>query len=614
MSNSDLTSQDSRFKPSLIVGLGGHIDHGKTSLVRALTGKDTRRALERKLGMTQDINFAHFTTTTGIEVAITDVPGHERYLRNMVAGASQIDVMLLVVAATEGCMAMTITHTQIAVAMGVERIIVCITKADMVSKRELEQVEEEVLETIMDCSGLVPDIITTSIYDEASVDDVKRHLCQYAQEIDSPADATQASSSLYIDRSFSIQGVGTVITGTLSQGVLAVGDKVVLEPDGIEGKIRAVQAIGNHVAQIEGKNRVALILKGIPKQKLVRGSLLRAAKNKNIRVVTQCIIKPCINQTLSNCLGQIPMNRRPNKRVLACLGTKAIEATLIKVNGGRFYRVVFDTKMPVQLNQNMVFLALNEGKVLAAGMIAWDEHVPRSSKRALLQQLDRMYSARGNIDRVTITLRSMGYCKSSEPLEMIDNAFSQKGYIIEQDWFNQVEEQAYKTISAHRTLSNTELAHLLELELGITEIILLNLKQKAKIVRFNGKWQLGDGESEDDLSSEELQLLEHIRSFGSKGFERDKSHYSYKVQWLRLLAHKKYITAISDNIYFDTTIYRTLTNKVLAGFQPRDEVTLQEIKQRVALSRKYLLPLVNRMERDGYLARRENTRLVLRID
>ncbi|MGL5040332.1 MAG: GTP-binding protein, partial [Aeromonas sp.] len=153
-----------------VIGLAGHVDHGKTLLIHALTGITTARAHEQAIGMTQDLGFAHFDDGQGNIIGVIDVPGHERYIRNMVAGLWSLDLVLLVVAADEGWMPMTGDHLRLLKAMGVARLLVCINKCDLVSPSELAALEESLLERVMDESGMVPDIVSVSAKTGAHID------------------------------------------------------------------------------------------------------------------------------------------------------------------------------------------------------------------------------------------------------------------------------------------------------------------------------------------------------------------------------------------------------------------------------------------------------------
>ncbi len=250
-------------KSNSIIGLAGHVDHGKTTLIKALTGITTARPHEQKLGMTQDLGFAHLEDGHGNMIGIVDVPGHERYLRNMVAGVWHINVLLLVISAEEGCMPMTLTHTQIATAMGVERIVVCINKCDKVTEEQLEDIEEAALETIMDISGIVPEVVCVSAITGKNIDKLRSILIEESLLSATPIETDDAPKSpvVYVDRVFVVNGIGTIVTGTLTQGALKVGDKLHCEPAKVTGQIRSIQTYHQQVEEVYPTSRVALMSK-----------------------------------------------------------------------------------------------------------------------------------------------------------------------------------------------------------------------------------------------------------------------------------------------------------------------------------------------------------------
>nr|WP_279459003.1 selenocysteine-specific translation elongation factor [Aeromonas veronii] len=261
-----------------VIGLAGHVDHGKTLLIKALTGITTARAHEQAIGMTQDLGFAHFDDGQGNTIGVIDVPGHERYIRNMVAGLWSLDLVLLVIAADEGWMPMTGDHLRLLKAMGVPRLLVCINKCDLVSPDELLLLEESLLERVMDESGMVPDIVSVSAKTGANMTALHAAIVRQLAELPaSHAAREQSAPRLYVDRVFTANGTGTVLTGTLQQGSLKVGDKLRLYPADREVQVRSLQAYHQSVDEIGAVCRVAVGLKKVPHKEVARGHCLTNA-------------------------------------------------------------------------------------------------------------------------------------------------------------------------------------------------------------------------------------------------------------------------------------------------------------------------------------------------
>ncbi|MGH3001420.1 MAG: selenocysteine-specific translation elongation factor [Gaiellaceae bacterium] len=250
----------------LTVGTAGHIDHGKTWLVRALTGKDTDRLPEeQKRGISIDLGYAPLELPDGRRLSLVDVPGHERFVRTMIAGATGIDLVLLVIDAQEGARPQTHEHLAVLRLLGVEQGVVAITKADAVDEETLALAIEEAHE-------LVPDseVVAVSAKTGAGLDELRAALARVpAVERD-----TSQATRLYVDRVFTLQGVGTIATGTLWSGRIAAGDLLRVEPRGRTVRVRSVQVHDAAVQEAEAGQRVAVNLPTIERTQLARGDAL----------------------------------------------------------------------------------------------------------------------------------------------------------------------------------------------------------------------------------------------------------------------------------------------------------------------------------------------------
>ncbi|MFL5943993.1 MAG: selenocysteine-specific translation elongation factor [Gaiellaceae bacterium] len=250
----------------LTVGTAGHIDHGKTWLVRALTGKDTDRLPEEQArGISIDLGYAPLELPDGRRLSLVDVPGHERFVRTMVAGASGIDLFLLVVDAGEGARPQTHEHLAILRLLGVERGVVALTKVDTVDDETLELALAEAHE-------LVPgaEVVPVSAKTGAGLGDLSAALGRIATEVA----RDPAPTRLYVDRVFTLHGIGTVATGTLWSGRIGAGDTLRVEPGARDVRVRSVQVHDEAVAQAEAGQRVAVALTGVERRELRRGAAL----------------------------------------------------------------------------------------------------------------------------------------------------------------------------------------------------------------------------------------------------------------------------------------------------------------------------------------------------
>ena len=261
----------------MIVGTAGHIDHGKSALVAALSGRSMDRlAEERRRGITIDLNFAPLALPGGAIVGMVDVPGHEDFVRTMVAGASGIDLALLVVAADEGIMPQTLEHLAVLEHLGIAAGIPVVTKADMVEPEWLDLVLLEVAERLAGSSVPFEAPVATSVRDGRGLAELKARLAACVATL-----APRQGIDLFrlpVDRSFSLAGVGTVVTGTAWSGRLRIGDAVALLPSGQVGRVRSIESYGQTLDQSEPGARTALGVAGLTRDDAHRGTWLVAAE------------------------------------------------------------------------------------------------------------------------------------------------------------------------------------------------------------------------------------------------------------------------------------------------------------------------------------------------
>ena len=266
----------------LTLGTAGHIDHGKTALVEALTGVNTDRlAEERRRGLSIELGFAELVLPGGRSVGIVDVPGHERLIRTMAAGATGMDMFLLVVAADEGVMPQTREHLAVLEALGVRRGVAALSKCDRAPVEARELAREEL-------GALLPQapLVEVSAVTGEGLDELRAALEAVAGEVEAePAHSeTDAGLSpiLHVDRAFTLHGIGTVVTGTLRSGAIAPGDRVEILPRGVEAAVRNVQVHGRDVERAVAGQRVALNLRGVRRDDVDRGDAI-AARGSEVR-------------------------------------------------------------------------------------------------------------------------------------------------------------------------------------------------------------------------------------------------------------------------------------------------------------------------------------------
>ena len=254
----------------VIIGTAGHVDHGKTVLVKALTGTDTDRlAEEKRRGITIEPGFARLDWPDGTQAGIVDVPGHEKFIKNMLAGAGGIDLAMLVIAADEGVMPQTVEHLDILSLLGVQGGLVVLTKAELVDDDWLEFVRRQALELTEGTFLEGAPILSVSAVTGQGIPELRDALYRLVQE--AREKSALAPFRLPIDRVFSVDGFGTVVTGTLTEGAVRVGDAVELVPSGLQSQVRTLQVHGESVDAAYAGQRAALNLTNLQKAEIHRG-------------------------------------------------------------------------------------------------------------------------------------------------------------------------------------------------------------------------------------------------------------------------------------------------------------------------------------------------------
>ena len=264
-----------RERPPLTLGTAGHIDHGKTALVTRLTGKNTDRLREeRERGISIELGYAELELPSGARLSVVDVPGHERFVRTMVAGATGVDLFLLVIAADDGVMPQTVEHLAIIELLGVRGGVVALTKADLVDEELLELAETDVREFLEGTPYAASEVVTVSARDGRGLEDLLAALERAAGSAEAGRRAGLAR--LPVDRVFPLKGIGTVVTGTLWSGEIRAGDAMAVEPGGAHAGVRSVQVHDHETEVVHAGSRVGVNLRGLGRDDIGRGDWLVA--------------------------------------------------------------------------------------------------------------------------------------------------------------------------------------------------------------------------------------------------------------------------------------------------------------------------------------------------
>src|SRR5438876_595910 len=367
----------------VVVGTAGHIDHGKTSLVKALTGTDTDRLPEEKArGITIDLGFAFLEEPDGLTIEVVDVPGHERFVKNMLAGVGGIDLAMLVIAADEGVMPQTREHLAICSLLHIRTGLVVLTKTDTVESDWIELVRDDVATLVRGTFLEGAPVVPVSAKTGAGLDELRATLRRLAETV--PARGTDQLPRLPIDRVFTIKGFGTVVTGTLAAGALGVDDRVEVFPRGLVAKVRGLQAHGHAVERAVAGQRTAINLQGLERAAVERGDVIGHAGTLSAVMLVDVVLEM---------LADAPRALKNRDRVRLHAGTSEImaralllEGTELAPGGRGFARLRLEAPLVALAGDRFVIRSYSPIVTIGGGTLL-DTDPPRLKRPARLAHL-----------------------------------------------------------------------------------------------------------------------------------------------------------------------------------------------------------------------------------
>ena len=591
-----------------VIGTAGHVDHGKTTLIEALTGINPDRLPEEKArGMTIDLGFAWFAAEGGEPIGVIDVPGHERFIRNMVAGAWSLDCALLLVAADDGWMQQTQDHAIVLAAVGVSAVILVVTKTDAVSADRVEQVRRDALARCVRIFGVQPPSIDVSALTRRNVDSLKSLIVSTVAGLADPS-GEYGFPFLYVDRVFSITGSGVVVTGSLKGAPCARDQALVLLPQREEVKVRGMQSYNTATERAIPTSRVALNLQKV-KSEISRGN---------------CITSPgapffCEREIAARVHSIGPASEEPvirnHSEVEIALGTGHQIAQLHFMDDRRFARI--QLKEPIAALWNQPFLIIRHGgsTILGCGRVLWFGEVPKVERRRFSGLLASLPDPAGNEDRFSLELRYHGLAKREDGAApgpgLADEVVVLQPWIFHAPWLEKLTASILALAGLPAGVSSGELHSKLHLDGEALKKVLAFLVGKESLVASNNLYfTRRDGENRE-LSALARKLVAEIGRAGRAGFDSNRTGIAGAQKELKTLVRLRLVVPLEGGICYERAVYDTLASEVLAGRQEGDRFSIPEAKERTGLSRKYMIPLLNRMEKDGMLKRDGDVRAVL---
>jgi selenocysteine-specific elongation factor len=600
-----------------VIGTAGHVDHGKTRLIEALTGIDADRLPEEKRrGMTIDLGFAHFMTETGEPVGVVDVPGHERFIRNMVAGAWGLDLGLLVVAADDGWMQQSEDHTRVLAALGIRRLILAVSKCDLGAEGAAEAVRLRALARL-EALGYrqVPSLLVSALK-EHNIDALKKLI---VRELAPLKPEEEAAPYLYVDRVFKIAGAGTVVTGTLRGAALAAEQELLLFPAGRKLRIRGLETYYRQQKRVRPVCRVAVNLAGAAGE-LRRGDLL-TGEQSSFQAAGEFIARLQVPPAEAAAGGPRPEPRLPaiknQMEVELALGTAHARARLHLLPGAQgLARFVLQQPLAARWNQPFLLIRQGGSDILGSGRILYLGSSGRDEQQRLVPILEALPAGGGPEARLSLTLQLEGLAYWPRFLPSAPEP-GKTGTVLGNWLFSTPKLEALEaeiTSLAGRPggITLPELSQKSRLEEEPLRLITRRLCDSG-VLKLSRNVLLHQGQTGSaGLSPLGAKLLQDLRREGKLGLEVKKLKFAGARKELRNLVRMELAVSLDGNIYLAREAYGGLLQAVLADLAPGDRFSILQAKERSGLTRKYILPLLGRMETDGYVRREGDLRELLK--
>lgn len=631
----------------IVLGTAGHVDHGKTSLVRALTGIETDRLKEeRKRGITIELGFAYLDLDCGHRLGIIDVPGHERFVKNMVAGVTGIDLVAFVIAADEGIMPQTREHFEICRLLGVENGLIIITKKDMVEEDWLELVEDEVriffADSFLDEAPLV---IVSSTTGEG-IDEARNVI----NTLVSQCEFTEAHGPfrLAVDRIFSMKGFGAVVTGTSLSGRIGVGDDVTIYPKGLSGKIRGIQVHSQSVDLVEAGNRTAINVQGVEKEDISRGDLLASP---------DCL-KP--SYMFDAEFIYLSSNEKPLKnrtRVRVHLGTAEIMGRVVLLEDEELIpgettnvQLLLEEPVGVWPGDHYVVRRYSPVTTIGGGVIFNNSAPKRKRFKERNKEIFSVYHSGSQEDILLFHLRESSFkgltaAELSIKLGCFGNRFkkliklpisSRKVVVVDSEKQLYIAGDVYDGLLQRMVVFLTEYHKLNPLKPGLVkeelknqivgglglklfQLCLNNLSQNDIIAQEEGIVRLADHKVL--LQADEKEIRRKMRQLfvdaGLKTPTLKEVHESFPdidkslvMQVLSLLVKDGEVTKVTNDLYFATPSLTALQKEVVAFIEKEGDIDAPRFKQLTGLTRKFSIPLLEYFDKIKLTLRVGDTRIL----
>lgn len=620
-----------------VIGLSGHIDHGKTALVKALTGVNTDSLTEeQKRGMTIDIGFAFLDEN----ITLIDVPGHEKFVKNMMAGVSAVDVALLVVAADDGVMPQTREHFEILNLLDIPLGIVAINKIDLADKDWLELVELDIGELLQGSFMEDAPILKVSAETGDGVDQLKTTLLDLCKKV--PDKQDRGIFRLHVDRVFSMKGYGTVVTGTVNSGSLKIGDTVELLPGSVKSKVRGLQSHGEEVQQVETGDRAAINLQGVEIKQIERGSQI--AEIGYLQSLNQMGVTLLL-------LGSAQKPITQNQRIRIHLGTQEVMAR-VALTDGKTLQPGDDCPALLRLEQPMVaargdkFIIRSFSPVITIGGGEVMEVLIEEKWKIVKEKLQNLYESPKSDQLIHLVQEEgakpitpeklqyrIGISKEQinaiveEKEELFWLTHKQGKWLLTQNQWNELKNSIHNFLKKYHAKNplnagaqKEEIRQHLSCENSILEALLQSMlddksiSQKGELF-LNPNFSITLSSEDDSLQNSILNQLDQEGFTSSTLAQLSLKTGNSKeklMQVLNVAEQQGKLLRIDGKLMFTQKNFIILREKVNQFFSNHPEMSVLEFKELAHTSRKYAVPLLEYFDKKKITYREGNIRKLVR--
>ena len=602
-----------------IIGTAGHVDHGKSELIKALTGiKMMRLPEEKKREMTIDLGFGLFKPKEDITIGVIDVPGHERFIRNMVAGMWSLDLIMLVVCANEGWMNMTEEHSKVALSLGIRNIICVINKIDLVDENKLKESEENINKNLIRIFKKDIEIIKVSSVRGDNIDFLKERITDILIKDKFEEDI---KTHIYVDRVFSVKGAGLTITGSIKGGSLKKDDSLIHYPSKREVYIRNIQSYHEDREIVYATSRIAINLKNLKKEEIRRGHLLcdkdetifltdeiilelvgdsdieylRKIKNAEFAVGTECLVAQIIP------LYKKPVYKEDNNNIKNNVEEREIDK--------RFIRLKFDKPLSVFWKERGILISHGGSAIIGTGNVFWGMKTNPNIRKNIMYNAAEFLGNVKRSDYTDLVMSVNGYSFANG--KMPDYAVKISNFFVKKDYLNSILEKSKKLIDSKKDgISFEDIRNSFNIDNAFTKSFIDYLIQIKMIMPFNNIYKKYNQNIE--LNNSQKVLLEKLKKEDLNGLEeRIIKSFTNGIKDIKVLSALKLAIYLEDGIYYHIESYNKAKNLILKDAKSKDIITIAFVKEKTKLSRKYVIPLLNALEREKLLKRNGNDRIVI---